>query len=268
MTVKPDEALARKVTTIPNAGSQDSIDLTVEEALKSPKDVLALGQVIVRELELAGRGTVLERWMAHHLAEVLDEVDKSTGSEKADAEARAVKLILELWLHRRALPKPVDPLGGLRGAIEVLELLAPDANPWRHPRGPSRYDDLLRQTFHALAKIVVYGALLAGEADPYQPSGEPHTALSDEERHFLAMVSQWLPVQQKALKADVHLLPAHFSDSEDEVAEAADTDAPNLPSDPKRQAIFKELLATKTVIQRLLDRWGAQTNPSEVSRVP
>ena len=268
MTVKPDEALARKVTTIPNAGSQDSIDLTVEEALKSPKDVLALGQVIVRELELASRGTVLERWMAHHLAEVLDEADKSTGSEKADAEARAVKLILELWLHRRALPKPVDPLGGLRGAIEVLELLAPDANPWRHPRGRSRYDDLLRQTFHALAKIVVDGALLAGKADPHHPSAEQQAALSDEERHLLAMVAQWLPVQQTALNPDMHQLLGHISGFEDEVVDDAGTDVHNLPSDPKRQAIFKELLATKAAIQSLLDRWGAKANATEDSGAP
>ena len=47
MGVKIDDAIARKKTMRTKGDSPDSIDLTAEEALKSPKDVLALGRVIV-----------------------------------------------------------------------------------------------------------------------------------------------------------------------------------------------------------------------------
>ena len=106
---------------------------------------MALGQVIVRQLETESHGAVLERWLAHHLAEVMAEVDHAVGPEKADAESRAVDLILKLWTHRRALPEPVDPLGGFRKAIEVLGRLAPEADPWRRHHRSGTYEDLLHE---------------------------------------------------------------------------------------------------------------------------
>ena len=135
MGVNIDDALTRKVAMRQEGDSPGSIDLTAEEVLKSPKDVLALGRVIVRELELAARGTVLQRWMAHHLAETLAEADSAEEEAKVDAEARAVKLILELWRHRRALPDTVDPLEGIRDTVNILSRMAPESNPWRYARG-------------------------------------------------------------------------------------------------------------------------------------
>ncbi len=120
-------------------GSTDSIGSTAELLLKSPKDILALGQAIVRELELDDRGAVLERWLAHHLAELMSEADREVGPTKAAAEQQAVDLILRLWMHRRVLPEPVDPLGGYRDAIAVLGRLMPEADPWARYRRHGSY---------------------------------------------------------------------------------------------------------------------------------
>ena len=103
---------------------------------------------------------MLDRWIAHHLAEVIADASRAVGPAKASSEAQAVDLVLKLWAHRRALPEPVDPLGGYRTAVEVLGRLAPDANPWRRFRRPDTYDGLLREMFQLLSRVVLAGLLL------------------------------------------------------------------------------------------------------------
>jgi len=161
--------------------------------LKSPKDVLALGQEIVRQLELQDRGTVLNRWMAHHLAEVIAKASSTVGPEKAASEARAVDLVLKLWAHRRGLPEPVDPLGGYRKAIEVLGRLRPEANPWAHYRRAGTYDDLLSEMFELLGKIVLAGVLLTQVSRIRPVTEEELKALAEEERYWHSTLEQWMP---------------------------------------------------------------------------
>ena len=97
---------------------------------------MALGQAIVRQLELQDCGAVLERWLAHHLAEVIAEAEQAVGPAKAAFDAQAVALVLKLCAHRRALPEPGDPHGGYRKAVEVLGGLVPEAGLWAHFRQP------------------------------------------------------------------------------------------------------------------------------------
>ena len=86
------------------------------------------GDTVEDELELKDRGTVLERWLAHHLAEVITEAEHAVEPAKVASEAQAVDLILRLWAHRRTLPEPVDPLGGYREAVGVPDRLVPGAD--------------------------------------------------------------------------------------------------------------------------------------------
>ena len=159
--------------------------------MKSPKDVLALGQVIVRQLELQDRGTVLERWLAHHLAEVLAEASRAVGPAKKASEAQAVDLVLKLWAHRRALPESVDPLGGYRKAVEVLGLLMPEANPWAHYSEPNTYESLLRETFELLSMIAIAGVVLT-QAPRVRPITEQELkALEKEERYLHSTLERW-----------------------------------------------------------------------------
>ena len=90
---------------------------------------MALGRVIVRQLELEDRGTVLERWLAHHLAEVIVAADEASGRAKAAAEAQAVDLICTLWAHRCAFAESIGPHGEYRRAVEMLGRQATEAGP-------------------------------------------------------------------------------------------------------------------------------------------
>ena len=161
--------------------------------MKSPKDVLALGRVIVRQLELEDRGTVLERWLAHHLAEVIAEAEQAVGAAKAASEAQAVDLVLKLWAHRRALPEPADPLGGYRQAVEVLGRLVPEANPWAHFRQPETHDGLLHEMFALLSRIVQAGLLLTQISRVRPVTAEESKGLEEEEVHLLSVFEQWMP---------------------------------------------------------------------------
>ena len=239
--------------------------------MRSPKDVLALGRMIVHELDLDTRGTVLERWLAHHLAEELSKVDNTKGQAKADAEARAVNLILKLWCHRRALPEPIDPLGGVREAIGILDLLAPDANPWRDYRRGSD-QDLLRETFDILAKVVVTGSLLSGSSERKQPRPEEISALSAEEHHLLAMLDRWSPFSRSAFKPTVDELLARTDDLSDDSPVHAESIWKTPRARPEqvtelRNQIIEELLSAKTALEKLVDRWQRQVDapvkPSE-----
>ena len=161
--------------------------------MKSPKDVLALGQVMVRQLELKDRGTVLERWLAHHLAEVIAEADRAVGPAKRASEAQAVELVLKLWVHRRALPEPVDPLGGYRKAVEVLDRLVPEANPWAYRRRPETYDALLHEMFELLSRIVLAGLLLTQGSRARPVTAEESKGLEEEEVYLQSVFEQWMP---------------------------------------------------------------------------
>lgn len=159
--------------------------------MKSPKDALALGRVIVQQLELSTRGTVLERWLAHHLAEVLDQADRATGTEQVSAEKRAVDLILKLWAHRRSLPEGVDPLGGYREAIGVLDLLSKKSNPWMRVHASRQYDELLSEMFEIHSRSVIAGLLLTGGTRVRELAPEELSALGEDEAAILSELEEW-----------------------------------------------------------------------------
>ena len=135
---------------------------------------------------------MLERWIAHHLAEVIAEASRAVGPAKVTSEAQAVDLVLKLWAHRRALPEPIDALGGYRKAVEVLGLLMPEANPWAHYSQPNTYESLLREMFKLLGMIVIAGVLLTQASRVRPITEEEFKALEDEERYLHSTLEQWM----------------------------------------------------------------------------
>lgn len=72
---------------------------------KPSKDVLGLGRHLVRELRFEDGVDTLGRWMAHHLAELIDEAESgSTPAERLRARKSATETILKIWEHRASLP--------------------------------------------------------------------------------------------------------------------------------------------------------------------
>ena len=248
----------------------DSIGLRATAVSKSPKEVLALGERIVRQLELADHGTVLVRWMAHHLAEVLTEAKDSTGPEKADAKARAADLVLRIWSHRQALPDRATPLGAYRKAIDVLERMMPDANPWIR-RQSTGYEALLNEMFEILGRATYAGLLLTSVSEPRRVTPEEVRALDEEERRLLALLEEWRsfapwpnPKIQLTFVGPDHVEgPPDHDEASTPVAtpqeEAADPSEAAERSDAElHSAITEDLERMQALLADLTARWRAK----------
>ena len=241
---------------------------------------MALGRVIVRQLELAARGEVLEHWLAHHLAEVIAEADNSVGPSKEAAEARAVDLILKLWSHRRALPEPVDPLGGYRDAIKILGQLMPDSDPWsRLYRPPTNdYTDLLRDMFEVLSKSVVLGLLLTQVSRTRQIAEAEDKGLEDEEKYLLSALEHWKQFVPPALpERKVRITfgdPEPTADLKFDQKPNESDDSSNEDAAPDEQtamhaAIVANLERAQTDLAKLLTRWrGNAPHESKTEEAP
>ncbi|WP_234732447.1 AVAST type 3 anti-phage proein Avs3b [Acidocella facilis] len=86
-------------------------------------DVLALGKRIVVELGLPETSDTLGRWMAHHVAEMMEDARRSDGAERAIKEAACAEIVLKLWQHRKAWPNGQRPLEDFEPIFRTLESL-------------------------------------------------------------------------------------------------------------------------------------------------
>jgi hypothetical protein len=167
---------------------------------------LALGRELVHNLELDARGTMLEHWLAHHLAELMMEAERATGPAKAEAEARASDLILRLWAKRHELPAAADPLGSYREAIAVLSRLMPDRDPWAayaHHGDPER---VFHDLFDCMARVVVCGLLLTRARPPREVTPAEEAAMEQEELALREHLDWWEKAIRPAMPAVVQRL--------------------------------------------------------------
>ena len=229
--------------------------------MKSPKDVLALGRAIVQELDLPTHGATLERWLAHHLAEVLDHVDHADERDRPDLERQAVELILTLWEKRWSLPPGFGPVSGYRRTIEILDRLAPDSNPWLRSK---RSDELLCDMFDVLSRCVMSGLLLALGTNSGELTPEKKNALDDSEVVLLTALERWrkhyVPAKSK-LDLEFVTSRAVSASSEREVAQPTDVDASQSTggrdasdADGLHAALVEDLERMQTRLSDLLDR--------------
>lgn len=245
--------------------------------MKSPKDVLALGQAIVQELNLGDRGSILERWLAHHLAELMSEIDRTVGPAKIAAEKQAVHIILKLWMHRRALPEPIDPLGGFRNAITVLGFLIPEADPWKRYGRHGSYGDLLHEMFETLSRIVIGGILLTQYAHTRSISEIELKALEDEEIFLQAELERWMRLFKNQPQDPKIEIKINYSDSaedekDEDESETSETKYDDLTPEQQAErfessahaAILENLEQMQNDLTSLLTRWR-DTAPKESS---
>ncbi len=223
----------------------------------SPKDVLELGRTIVRQFKLQRRGEVLTRWMAHHLAELIETAENSGDTAKQDAEDRAVELILKLWTNRRDLPVPADPLSEYRDAIMVLGRMLPSADPWLRFRRTGADDELLHDMFGAMAQLVMSGLLLTREAEMRAIEDVERKALSEEETFLLDTLNRWQRffVTPAPSKIDLEFLYAEALNDKSKGAGESETSLQEEETEPDRAAVHRAAVLThvETFQARLVD---------------
>jgi hypothetical protein len=165
---------------------------------KPPKDVLELGQHLIRELAIEDEHgfDTLRRWMAHHLAELINRAENgSPVAERIKARKIATDTILKVWKHRASLPGQAYPLAPYKGVLKVLDVLRPIDKSSRYPRPHSeeKTDQLTVELFDDFSRLII--ALLLMKASPRGKTTLTHTvaikSLSKAEQQVLKTLAAW-----------------------------------------------------------------------------
>jgi hypothetical protein len=163
--------------------------------LKLPRDVLELGRHLVRELGFDDQQDTLGRWMAHHLAEIINKAESgATATERLRARKNATETTLRIWEYRASLPGNAYPLAPYKDILKVLDRLRPADNPFRYFGPPeTKREQLAADLFDSLSRLII--ALLLMKLPPGEESTQVDAAaieaLSETERHVLTALQQW-----------------------------------------------------------------------------
>jgi hypothetical protein len=216
----------------------------------------------VRQLDLDARGELPSRWMAHHVAELIDAAEQSEGEEKRLAEERAVTLIQKLWSNRRALPSPADPLAGYAPAIKLLSTMVPGGDPWSVYGRQSSNDGLLRDMYAALVHLVMSGLLLTRGQEIRAIDEAERRVLSEEELQLIGFFERWRPFFATPLPKEGaldELYKRFITGDLDPVVEeqaASKPDNAALPDlDAERRAILSHAELFQARLATLIENW-------------
>ena len=95
---------------------------------------LELGRKLTKELGLDQSVDTLGRWMAHYIAELIQDAEKATVEERPVKMRACCDAILNLWKHQHTLPNGKRPFEELEPLLRTLESLDPADNTPRYFR--------------------------------------------------------------------------------------------------------------------------------------
>ena len=94
----------------------------MDERIRSDS-ILVLGQKIVDELGIDQSTDTLGRWMAHYIAEKMEDAEAATGEARDKKMSECNDLILKLWAHRSDLSNGQRPFEDFEPIFRVLKSL-------------------------------------------------------------------------------------------------------------------------------------------------
>lgn len=103
------------------------------DKLNTPNEILKLGKKIIKELapEDDDSLTLLEKWMAHHIAELIHKSEHEKNiREKEKLQKECSGIILDLWKLRSGMSSPCMPMQKIQKAIDLLYELKKDKTIW------------------------------------------------------------------------------------------------------------------------------------------
>lgn len=165
------------------------------ELSKLPKDVWGLGLHLVRELGLEKGDDILGRWMAHHLAELMNEAETGkTEATRSKARKDATETIIKIWKHRASLPGNVYPLAPYKDLLQVLEQLQPSRNSFSNfgRTSISKKDQIVKSLLESINRLSIVISLIKIPAENRLSNVDPTVtqALDQDEELLLNSIQR------------------------------------------------------------------------------
>jgi hypothetical protein len=83
--------------------------------------VIRAGKKIVKELSLDKSVDTLGRWMAHYIAEMIEDIENGASEAKPKKLSECANAIMELWKHRSENLHGKPPFGAISRTLESLD---------------------------------------------------------------------------------------------------------------------------------------------------
>lgn len=234
--------------------------------LHQPDAILALGKKIVDELNLSDSVDALGRWMAHYVAELIQQAEQATDEKQRIAAQKACfDTILKLWDHRSTALHETRPGASLASAIAVLKaanVQDEDNLYWRHDTRNTAHPwaGFIQGLRQAVDRIVLYSVsgsvneeMLKKEKDWAEQHGG---FLGDDElemtEHIDALLQGGQPIADRVVLVD----------SKTKVLSTEERQSMILT---KIQELLNDQLANFEELQTNLDMNAGPTEPTDHS---
>lgn len=125
----PDSSLSRPTVL------SDRCEATIE-----------LGKRLTKELGIDQSVDTLGRWMAHYIAELIEDARTASVEERPEKMGACCEAILSLWKHRQDLPEGRRPFQNLEAMIRTLASLDPENSTPRYFPSTRTAADLSNET--------------------------------------------------------------------------------------------------------------------------
>lgn len=174
---------------------------------------MALGRVIVDELNLEPSVDTLGRWMAHHISELIRAAETAPSeNDRRRLESQAAETISKLWAHRSSFENRINPLFDLMPVIDVIRTLGPRSNPWMiNSSAQSQIYDSFRRLVICMIILRVKEISLTDKLNIPDKAAE---FLSEEEIEIRKTLETWIAVCRKS--NDVTTSKREHADPQDE----------------------------------------------------
>lgn len=180
---------------------------------------VALGKKLVSELDLEHSVDTLGRWMAHHIAESIQQIEVASVDE-IDARKRSLRdSILALWDHRSALPNGTRPFEEIEPILRAMESLDPESQRFRYLSSSWGLDSEHEESEETTrlintAKGIDYAARIL-----------INYCLSSAARSALDKTKSWVKsIEEAGLEDTVEVQLVRFISNQDELTSASEPD--------------------------------------------
>ena len=181
--------------------------------------MLDLGRALVQELGLDPGVDTLSRWMAHHVAEMIEDAETAKVDDRPAKLAKCTKTIIDLWERRYQLPNGRRPFEDLEPILRALESLDPTDDTPRYFRSQRMEADETEQNPETQKWLEFANGLdcSAKILIGYCLSQAAKTALDKSKA--------WVVLAEAAgLKDDIALPVVHFVSAQDDLTKASEPD--------------------------------------------